>query len=96
MEPLFLRLEQVLRAHEESLRAYGGSQGIRDEGLLRSAVDQPLNDFFYGHADVFGITAARAYHITQAQAFLDGNKTNGHYRSASLSGTKRSSDEQVH
>lgn len=74
MEPCFLTLEQVLRAHEESLRRHGGSAGIRDEGLLRSAVDQPLNDFFFGAADRFGIAAAYAYHIAQAQAFSDGNK----------------------
>lgn len=35
---------------------------------------QPLNDYYYGRADLFGIAAAYAYHIAQAQAFLDGNK----------------------
>ncbi len=74
MEPLFLTLEQVLRVHRESLQRHGGSPGIRDEGMLRSAVDQPLNDFFYCAADLFGIAAAYAYHIAQAQAFRDGNK----------------------
>ena len=74
MEPLFVSFDQVLRVHEESLRCYGGSAGLRDEGLLRSAVGQPLNDFYYGRADLFCVAAAYAYHIAQAQAFLDGNK----------------------
>ncbi len=74
MDPLFVTFEQVLRVHEVSLLSYGGSNGLRDEGLLRSAVGQPLNDYFYGGADLFGIAAAYAYHIAQAQAFLDGNK----------------------
>lgn len=47
---------------------------MRDEGLLRSAVHQPVNDYLYGRADLFGIAAAYAYHIAEAQAFLDGNK----------------------
>lgn len=74
MDPVFITFEQVLRAHEHSLQRHGGSAGIRDESLLRSAVEQPLNDFFYGHGDLFAIAAAYAFHIAQAQAFLDGNK----------------------
>ncbi|MFN2507779.1 MAG: type II toxin-antitoxin system death-on-curing family toxin [Chthoniobacterales bacterium] len=74
MEPVFVSYEQVLRLHEESLRRHGGSAGVRDEGLLRSAVEQPLNDYHYGRADLFGIAAAYAFHIAQAQACLDGNK----------------------
>jgi death on curing protein len=73
-EPIFVTREQVLRAHERSLRAFGGTSGVRDEGLLRSAIDQPLNDYYYGQTDLFGIAAAYAFHIGQAQAFLDGNK----------------------
>lgn len=74
MEPTFVTFEQVLLAHDESLRRHGGSAGIRDEGLLRSAIHQAQNDYFYGGADLFGMAAAYAYHIAQAQAFLDGNK----------------------
>ncbi|MBA3386089.1 MAG: type II toxin-antitoxin system death-on-curing family toxin [Chthoniobacterales bacterium] len=73
-EPVFITLEQVLRLHEQSLSAYGGIGGIRDSGGLSSAVGQPLNDYFYGQADLFAIAAAYAFHIAQAQAFLDGNK----------------------
>lgn len=73
-DPIFVTIEQVLRAHDQSLRRYGGSAGIRDEGLLQSAVQQPLNDYFYGHGDLVAVAAAYAFHIAQAQAFLDGNK----------------------
>ena len=64
----------MLRLHEMSLRAYGGTNGIRDHGLLEGAIFQPRNDCFYGGADLFGVAAAYAYHIAEAQAFLDGNK----------------------
>ncbi|MDQ6624763.1 MAG: type II toxin-antitoxin system death-on-curing family toxin [Verrucomicrobiota bacterium] len=73
-EPIFVNFEQVLRAHAKSLEAFGGSKGIRDPGLLSGAVDQPLNDYYYAGADLLGIAAAYAFHIGQAQAFLDGNK----------------------
>lgn len=76
-DPAFVEVEYVLGLHDESLRAFGGTPGLRDEGLLRSAIGQPLNDFFYGNADLFGIAAAYAFHIAQAQAFLDGNKRTG-------------------
>jgi len=77
MEPEFLEFEDVLALHERSLREHGGSAGMRDEGLIRSAVGQPQNDFYYGGADLFGIAAAYAFHIAQAQAFIDGNKRTG-------------------
>lgn len=73
-EPVFLELEQILILHERSLQAYGGSSGVRDRGLVESAVYQPRNDYFYGGADLFGIAAAYCFHIAEAQAFLDGNK----------------------
>lgn len=72
--PVFVGIEQVLRAHDRSLAEHGGTSGLREEGLLRAAVDQPINDFLYAGADAFGIAAAYAYHIAQAQACLDGNK----------------------
>ncbi len=74
MEPKFLEWEEILELHADSLAAYGGISGIRDESGLRGAIHQPQQDFFYGGADLFGIAAAYAFHIAQAQAFLDGNK----------------------
>lgn len=73
-EIAFLSLATVLEIHARELRAHGGSTGIRDQGGLESAVAQPQNDFYYGQADAFGVAAAYAFHIAQAQAFIDGNK----------------------
>jgi len=48
--------------------------GIRDKGSLESAIFHPQNAYFYGGGDLFDVAAAYAYHIAEAQAFLDGNK----------------------
>lgn len=74
MEPEFLTWDDVLYLHERSLAEHGGSSGIRDRSLVESAIHQPISDYHYGHADMFGIAAAYAFHIAQAQAVLDGNK----------------------
>lgn len=76
-EPVFLDFEVVCEIHEEQLKAFGGTSGIRDMNLAQSAVFQPQNDYFYGGVDLHGIAAAYAFHIAQAQAFLDGNKRTG-------------------
>ena len=47
---------------------------MRSEELIESALAAPINDFLYANADLFGLAAAYAFHIAQAQAFLDGNK----------------------
>ena len=73
-EPLFLSFEDILVFHRRSLAEFGGIDGIRDEGLLQSAVMQPQHTFFYGGGDLFDVAAAYAFHIAEAQAFLDGNK----------------------
>jgi len=73
-EPRFLRIEEVLRGHQRSLELFGGIDGVRDEGGLESAVMHPQNVFFYGGGDLFDVAAAYAFHIAEAQAFLDGNK----------------------
>ena len=73
-DPRFLSLRDVDELHDRALAAYGGSPGIRDEGLLASAANQPQNDYFYGDADLCGIAAAYCFHIAEAQAYLDGNK----------------------
>ena len=77
MEPEFLEFEEVLALHERSLQAYRGAAGMRDEGVVRSAVAQPRTDFYYAQADLFGIAAAYAFHLGQAQAFFEGNKRTG-------------------
>ena len=74
MEPEFLTWEDVQYLHGRSLAEHGGSAGIRDRGLIESAIAQPQQDYFFGGADRFAIAAAYAFHIAQAQAFLDGNK----------------------
>ncbi|HMS40842.1 MAG TPA: type II toxin-antitoxin system death-on-curing family toxin [Pyrinomonadaceae bacterium] len=72
-EPEFLTLEDVLLIHDEQLEAYGG---IRDEGLLESAVMTAQASFGgeYLHQDLFEMAAAYAFHIAENQPFLDGNK----------------------
>jgi death-on-curing protein len=73
-EPAFLTVSEVLLLHGISLAEYGGADGLRDPAGFESAARQPENDYAYGHADLFGIAAAYAFHIAQAQAFIDGNK----------------------
>jgi death on curing protein len=73
-EPKFLALAEVLYLHDESLARYGGLTGIRDMGLVESAMGSAQNTFWYGHGDVFEVAAAYAFHIAESQAFFDGNK----------------------
>lgn len=76
IEPEFLSLEDVFLIHDEQLVAYGGIQGIRDKGLLESAVMTAQASFGgeYLHQDLFEMAAAYAFHIAENQPFLDGNK----------------------
>ena len=73
-EPLFLSRIEVDDLHAESLREYGGSEGVRDSGLVDSALAAAVNTHYYGRGDLFDIAAAYAYHPAESQAFLDGNK----------------------
>lgn len=73
-EPAFLSREKVLELHRISLQLHGGLDGLRDPGLLDSALMQPEAAYFYGHGDLAAIAAAYAFHIAQNQPFIDGNK----------------------
>jgi death on curing protein len=75
-EPFFLTVEDVEEIHAESLARFGGSHGIRDRGLLESAVATPQAGFggAYLHATLFDMAAAYAFHIAENQPFVDGNK----------------------
>jgi death-on-curing protein len=78
-EPDFLSVEDVTQIHDEQIAAYGGAAGVRDQGLLESAVAMPRASFgeAYLHADLAHMAAAYAFHIAQNQPYLDGNKRTG-------------------
>ena len=78
-EPEFLTLEDVLDIHARQLVKFGGADGIRDKGLLESAVGAPQASFGGQllHSDIFEIAAAYAFHIAENQPFIDGNKRTG-------------------
>jgi death on curing protein len=75
----FLELHLVLRLHESLIERYGGGHGVRDLGLLVSAIEQPKTMFAgqYLHDDVFAMAAAYLLHIVQNHPFIDGNKRTG-------------------
>ncbi|MCX7012058.1 MAG: type II toxin-antitoxin system death-on-curing family toxin [Candidatus Sumerlaeota bacterium] len=77
--PDFLSLDDVLRIHRDEIEHYGGSQGIRDQGLLESALAMPQAGFGdqYFHADIYEMAAAYLFSIVQNHPFLDGNKRTG-------------------
>lgn len=76
MEIRFLTVENVLRLHSLSVARYGGSDGVRDFGLLDSAVAMPQATFSGEllHPDVPAMAAAYLFHISKAHALVDGNK----------------------
>ena len=76
MSPEFLRVDEVLRIHEDQIQRYGGDASIRDPGLLLSAVAMPRASFGGEvlHRDLFEIAAAYLFHLAQDHPFVDGNK----------------------
>jgi death-on-curing protein len=60
--------------HDESIAEHGGASGVRDEGLLESALARPRNLVAYGEPDVAALAAAYAYGLAKNHAFVDGNK----------------------
>ena len=73
-EPEWVLRETVLTLHEQSLAQFGGSAGIRDEGLLDSALGRPQNLFAYGKPTWFELAASYAFGLAKNHPFLDGNK----------------------
>ena len=74
-EPVWLTATQVRMLHAESLALFGGASGIRDEGLLESALGRPRHLWAYGdEVTVFDLAAAYAFGIAKNHAFVDGNK----------------------
>lgn len=79
MDPRFLSIDEVLAIHEDQVARYGGSSGLRDEGLLLSALAMPQASFGgqYLHADEFEMAAAYLFHLVMNHPFVDGNKRIG-------------------
>jgi death on curing protein len=73
-EPDWLTYEQVLAIHSRQLRRHGGAPGLRDEGILRSALERPVNKWQYEQADLATLAAAYAFGPAKNHAFVDGNK----------------------
>lgn len=79
MTRAFLTSDDVVELHRLQLRRFGGAAGIRDIGLLESAVAQPAAVFsgMYLNPGLFDMAAAYLYHIVRNHAFIDGNKRTG-------------------
>jgi death-on-curing protein len=79
MNPVFLNLAEVLEIHQDQIVRYGGTAGIRDLELLKSALGLPAatydGDFL--HADIYEMAAAYLFHIVRNHPFIDGNKRTG-------------------
>jgi death-on-curing protein len=73
-EPVWLTQDIVLAAHERQLKRFGGPPGLRDLGMLESALSRPKNKFAYGEMDMAALAAAYGYGLARNHAFIDGNK----------------------
>ncbi len=72
----FLKTKQVIELHDKLIQSFGGSFGLRDLGLLESAIEMPKQGFgdSYFHEFPFDMAAAYLFHISKNHAFVDGNK----------------------
>jgi death on curing protein len=73
-EPLWVTYEQAIAIHGRQLRRFGGAPGLRDEGMLRSALDRPVNKWRDEQASLDELAAAYAFGLAKNHAFVDGNK----------------------
>lgn len=77
MEPKWLSIRAILLIHEEQLREHGGAAGLKDPGLLESAMMRPVNRRSYGASDVAALATSYAFGIIRNHPFVDGNKRTG-------------------
>ncbi|HEY0236358.1 MAG TPA: type II toxin-antitoxin system death-on-curing family toxin [Afipia sp.] len=73
-EPLWLTRQIIEAIHDEQLAIHGGAGGLRDEGMLESALDRPRNKWSYEQAELAELAAAYGYGIARNHPFIDGNK----------------------
>lgn len=74
IEPRWITYEQAIAIHSRQLRRFGGAAGLRDEGMLRSALERPINKWRYEQLELAELAAAYAYGLAKNHAFVDGNK----------------------
>ena len=70
----WINRQVLLLLHEESLAEHGGASGLRDEGLLDSALARPLNLSMYAEPDLADLAASYGVGLAKNHAFVDGNK----------------------
>jgi death on curing protein len=70
----FLTVDMVLSAHSKQLDEFGGGAGLRDMGMLESAVARAENKFAYGETDLATLAASYVFGIAKNHPFVDGNK----------------------
>jgi death-on-curing protein len=73
-EPRWITETQAIRMHAEQLAIFGGPPGLRDAGMLVSALDRPRNKWAYGEEDLAALAAAYAFGVARNHPFVDGNK----------------------
>jgi death on curing protein len=74
-KPCWIDKRALLMLHEESLAQFGGASGLRDEGLLDSALMRPINKFLYEDCkDLAALAAAYGFGLARNHVFVDGNK----------------------
>lgn len=76
-EPTWIELDDCHAVHEELLKRFGGSEGVREAGLLESALERPKNLLAYGEPSLFDLAACYAMGIVKNHPFVDGNKRTG-------------------
>ena len=73
-EPVWVTYDQVIAIHSRQLRRFGGAPGLRDRGMLESALERPVNKWRYEQAGLAELAAAYAFGLAKNHAFVDGNK----------------------
>lgn len=73
-EPIWLGIDVALAVHDRQLAEHGGLPGIRDSGMLESALARPVNQWAYGEDELPRLAAAYAFGIARNHPFGDGNK----------------------
>jgi death-on-curing protein len=73
-EPRWLKLDEVIVAHERQLARFGGAPGLRDLGALESALDRPKNKWLYEQKGLLELASSYGFGLARNHPFVDGNK----------------------